>query len=160
MPNAISAMTTVDNASSASCRTSQANTPDSVVFYSVSEITLVSRKIKAPAPGEPFGSRGELLPDRSQCQSFPKPGHKISWQVPCRLPALHMPQGRARRCLLSNDVRGAQGDERGHAPWRYARKAGVQQREVSFVPNIAPVKPAIKMAADDKPAPTVSWRII
>jgi hypothetical protein len=48
MPKAISAIVTVGNASSASFRTSQAITAGLGALRSVSEMTLVSRKIKAP----------------------------------------------------------------------------------------------------------------
>jgi hypothetical protein len=48
MPKAISAIVTAGGASSASFRTSQAITAGLGVLRSVSEITLVSRKIKAP----------------------------------------------------------------------------------------------------------------
>lgn len=48
MPKAISAIVTVGNASSAPFRTSQAITPRFGVLRSLSEMTLVSRKIKAP----------------------------------------------------------------------------------------------------------------
>ena len=50
MPKAISAMLTVGNASSASLRTSQAITAGFGLLRSVSEMTLVSKKIKAPVP--------------------------------------------------------------------------------------------------------------
>ena len=48
IPKAISAIVAVGNASSASLRTSQAITAGFGVWRSVSEMTLVSRKIKAP----------------------------------------------------------------------------------------------------------------
>jgi hypothetical protein len=50
MPKAISAIVTAGNASSASLRTSRAITARFGVLRSVSEMTLVSRKIKALVP--------------------------------------------------------------------------------------------------------------
>jgi hypothetical protein len=48
MPKAISAIVTAGNASSASFRTSQAITAGFGVWRRVSEMTLLSRKIKSP----------------------------------------------------------------------------------------------------------------
>jgi hypothetical protein len=57
MPKAISAIVTAGNASSASLRTSQAITAGFGVLRSVSDMTFVSRKIKAPVPDGSFGVR-------------------------------------------------------------------------------------------------------
>ena len=57
MPKAISAIVTVGRANSASLRTSQAITDGFGVLRSVSEMTLVSRKIRAPVPDRSSGFR-------------------------------------------------------------------------------------------------------
>src|ERR1700747_2596163 len=126
MPKAISAIVTVGNASSASLRTSQAITAGFGVLRKVSEMTLVSRKIKAPVLDWSSGFREWRPPDRGRCHSRSQGARRR--RLPAHAPPreFHKLRARVPRHRRSIDVRGAPSGAPGREPLRCALRAGVR----------------------------------